>query len=440
MKCYVKLSSFKEFHSKCEESEQLWDHYIQHDNDFSDEDMESEAFTFDEGNVEAEQTPVVVNKKTPVKARKKVSVSKKIKPKSNLLARELDLIEKDIADKERSKSQLTEEDVKLQRFYGFACVICKPKENFYSITSYKNHMKVLHKDTSATIKCCDKNMTKRHQLLEHMTFHSDPTRLLCDFCQKIFADRKGLLAHIKRKHGTEEDKKYQCDYCKKRFVTFEPLKQHLLSHLSEETREQMRTHLCNECGQTFMQKHILQSHIKYVHLKQGFICDLCARHFKSRFDYELHRRNAHGEAGPSREQCPICNQWYSNEKAVREHIRYLHERTQKIPCKICGEELSSKPSLRSHMKMKHETKMYRCNFCDKALPTAIRLKEHEAMHTGISLYDCMYCTKEFNMKSNMYKHLKAIHSKEWERDKADKKQNPDKWKNKEQKVVTKVKE
>lgn len=43
------------------------------------------------------------------------------------------------------------------------------------------------------------------------------------------------------------------------------------------------------------------------------------------------------------------------------------------------------------------------------------------------------------MRSNMYKHLKAIHPDEWERDKADKNRDPAKWKLKEQKRGAAVK-
>lgn len=375
IKCYVKLSDFKQFRLKCDESEKVWDQICLQEEEFYPEDVAfMNADDFDD-----EQKPIVTIKKLkPTKVRKKRPRVKKVVKVQKV---------------EIEKDQLTEEDARLKQFYNFFCPTCEPRQKFDSLGDYKAHMKVRHNEKSSAIICCNKKMTKRHELFDHMLFHSEPERLSCQFCEKLYSDRKNLNAHLKRKHGTEDDKKWQCDVCKKRFMEYEPMKMHLMTHLSAETRESLKTHLCNECGQTFLHKNVLQSHIKYVHLKQGFICDICGNHFKSRFDYELHRRNAHGEEGPSREQCPICQNWYSNEKAVREHIRYLHERTEKIRCKICREELSSKPSLRSHMKMKHEEKLHRCNFCEKALPTAIRLKEHEAMHTGISLYNCMYCPK-----------------------------------------------
>lgn len=411
MKCYVQLSLFKKFRGICEESEKTWEEMAgpteQHQQVIVEEVSYFDDTVIEEMEPEEE---IEVTEKKVMKVRKR--------PKKNAKHSDLDAMERAFADKEQTDGALTEEDSKLQQFYGFYCPLCQVKLD--SMTTFKYHMRLRHDEKNAVVVCCNKKLSKRYQLVDHMAYHSEPERLACQFCDKVLSDRKSLTAHIKRKHESYENRKFQCDYCQKRFVGFEPMRQHVLTHLSEESKAELRTHLCNECGMTFMHKHTLQSHINYVHLKIGLVCDLCAKHFKSKFDYALHRRNVHGEAGPAREQCPICKNWYSNEKAVREHIRYLHERTEKIRCTICDEELSSKQSLRSHTKMKHQEKMHVCTFCNKALPTAIRLKEHEAMHTGVSLYTCKYCPKEFNMKSNMYKHLKAMHPNEWMKEKGDK--------------------
>ncbi|XP_063705296.1 gastrula zinc finger protein XlCGF26.1-like [Culicoides brevitarsis] len=453
MKCYAQLTLFRQFRSKCEQSEQQWNELAGVDEPEQPESQEQDTELVEQMNVdfieEVEMEEIEVEAQGEYGEDRQIKVlavkrhpgtfksPKKVK-KAKTDPEDLDAMERAFVEKERGDRPVTDEDLKLQEFYGFYCPICENKQRMDSLTTYKYHMRVRHDQRDAAVSCCNKKLSKRYQLVDHMAYHSEPDRLACEFCEKVYSDRKSLAAHIKRKHTSYEERKYQCDYCLKRFVGYEPMRQHVLTHLSEEAKEQLRTHLCNECGMTFMHKHILQNHIKYVHLKIGLVCDLCGKHFKSKFDYQLHRRNAHGEEGPAREQCPICKNWYSNEKAVREHIRYLHERTEKIRCTICGEELSSKQSLRSHTKLKHQEKMHRCSYCDKALPTQIRLKEHEAMHTGVSLYTCKYCTKEFNMKSNMYKHLKAMHPNEWTREKEYKSQNPENHRNAVQDVQNEV--
>lgn len=428
MKCYVKLTDFKNFRQICHQNAKLWDQMCVEVNPKNV--VQKIEYVDDESYVDCDvvvEESHFVPKSSPSKAKKKRKVPQFQASSSELQSMDVVVFEGD----EYSSSAI---DTKLEQFYDFSCQICMPKQSFTSIYMFRSHMKTCHDVKHAKITCCNRKLGKRYELLDHLYLHLEPERLGCKICGKICADRKNLSAHIRRMHGSEDLKKWQCDICKKRFMNFDPLKAHLMSHLSNETRKKLKTHFCEECGQGFISENTLKSHIKYVHLKQGFVCDTCGRHFKARWDYELHRRNMHGEAGPSREQCTICFNWYSNDKALRDHIRYMHERTSddKVTCEICGQELISKQTLRSHMKMKHEEKTHRCMYCGKALPSAFRLKEHEAMHTGISLYSCPYCpNKNFNMRSNMYKHFKAKHAFEWERDKADKNRNPEKWRVKE---------
>uniref|UniRef100_A0A336MHV3 CSON012588 protein n=1 Tax=Culicoides sonorensis TaxID=179676 RepID=A0A336MHV3_CULSO len=412
IKCYSKLNDFYEFHTKCIENELLWDQAIDQDEEFADTKLEvlnKNQMDYILVDPVIEEKPKIIQQKEEIQRPKNVFIIKK---------------------SVRDRFELTEEDYKIQEFYDFSCKICTPSPSFISLSAYRSHMRTDHGDAQATISCCHRNMTKRHELIDHMTFHLDPSKFTCTECNKVFSDRKNLTAHFKLKHGSIEDRKYQCDICKKRFVSFEPLKIHLRTHMSNETKEQMRSYLCNECGKTFLSKGTLQAHFKYVHLRQGYICDLCSKTFKTKFELGLHRRNNHGEDGPARVQCDRCLLWYSNQRALKDHVRSIHERTQKIVCTLCGHEAASKAALRGHKKIKHDEKLHRCDYCGKALATLVRLREHiSAAHTGISLYSCRYCpNKQFNMRSNMYKHYKTMHPDQWERDKADKNRNPQKWK------------
>lgn len=358
----------------------------------------------------------------PLKAIKKKTVASNKKKKSPVT---LD----DDTKKSLTKILFDEEDQKIKEFFDLTCYQCTPNVSHDTLLEYKMHCKSVHNDPRAAIVCCSRKLTKRYSVLEHLNYHVNPDKFKCKDCNRLYADKKSLKIHLTQQHGNIEDKPFECDHCGKRFVRLEPLRLHLRSHLSEEEKQKLRTHLCNECGSTFISQHVLKSHIKYSHLKMGFYCEQCAKHYKAKLDYDLHRRNIHGEAGPARVQCDECSKWFSHEKAMRKHKAELHRRESgPIICSVCGMETTSKPALRSHMKMKHTERTFRCEYCHKAFQTSTRLKEHLPVHTGISLYNCRYCEKTFNGSSNMYKHLKAIHPVEWARDKIEKNVHPEKFK------------
>lgn len=403
-KCHSKLDDFKGFLDQCLENEKTWGKFKE-DEDLSEknesieylEEYIEDIFVEDIEKIEDVQHEEIVKKK----------------PKKKIV------VQKSLTDKN------TEENEKIRKFFDLQCHKCDPAVDCHTFNEYKLHLKTVHATLRPAMLCCGKKLSKRMDLIDHMDFHLDPDKLKCSHCQRVYSDRKNLKAHVIHAHGTAEQKPYQCDPCGKRYAKLDQLRSHMRCHLSEETKQTMKNYICNECGQFFLTEAVLKSHIKYTHLRQGYICVHCARHFKSKFDYHLHRRNMHGEEGPSREQCPLCQKWYSNSKALRGHIRTYHERTAPIICKICGMETTSKQGLYGHMRMKHKERAYHCDFCPKSFQTPCRLKEHRATHTGISLYSCTYCPdKHFNVRANMYKHFKAIHPEEWKRDKADKNRNP----------------
>uniref|UniRef100_A0A336KMN4 CSON012579 protein n=1 Tax=Culicoides sonorensis TaxID=179676 RepID=A0A336KMN4_CULSO len=402
MKCFVKLEDFNIFIQKCLENEKLWDGLknekatVKNEHvEYIEEYIEEDGEPYDEveeiflDNIEINQNAVQEQK----------------------------IITNEIQRKE-------EEDQRIRSFFNLNCTKCIPPVYCHTLNEFKGHLRSVHNEKSPYLMCCSKKLTKRMDVIDHLNFHLDPDKLKCLHCQRIYSDSKNLKVHIMNMHCDE--KPFECDICGRRYPKLEKLRVHMTSHLSEETKQEMRKHFCEKCDQLFLTKAVLKAHIKYTHLKQGYVCDSCAKHFKSQFDYKLHRRNVHGEDGPSRVQCPMCFKWYSNARTLKSHIKGVHERTESINCHICGIETTSKQSLYGHIRMKHTERAFHCEYCSKSFATPSRLREHTAIHTGISLYNCMYCPdKQFNVRANMYKHLKAVHLEEWKRDKIEKNRNPD---------------
>lgn len=324
---------------------------------------------------------------------------------------------------------VNEEDENLLNFFNIECVKCSPAVRFGSYTEYRVHFRTIHDEKRPFVTCCGKKLSQKSFLIDHMAYHLDPDKLKCPHCQRIYSDRKNLKGHVLQMHGSLAQKPFECHDCGKRFAKLEKLRVHVRVHLTKETKEALKEFVCDECGQTFRTNAVLKAHVKYKHLRLGNICADCGGHFKSKFDIQVHRRNVHGAAGPAREQCPQCHKWYSNVKALKIHIKAFHERKQVVNCEFCGKEMASKQSLYGHIRLKHKERSHHCDFCDKSFQTPIRLKEHRATHTGVSLYQCMYCPdKHFNVRANMYKHFKAIHPVEWQRDKVHRNEHPELYK------------
>lgn len=346
-------------------------------------------------------------------------------PRSHTKQDEQNVEPVDESKKRRNTQTDPETDRQLCEFYNFSCKICGDREKFETFADYKRHAREEHDDKDAFIRCCGSKLSKRYNLVEHMAYHTRSKQLKCPICEKFYTKRDILNFHIKQMHGTDEDKPYQCDICSKRYVRLESLAIHVKVHMSKEEREKFRIHKCDQCDAVFSTKHNVKNHKKYKHQGEyAYFCAGCAKYFKSRLDYEIHRRNVHDDDGPDRAQCHICSRWFSHEKALRNHIRDTHNPGTPFVCIHCNHQTKSRQALRSHIKMKHEERKYRCDYCEKAFQTPRRLNEHLTVHVGGTLYSCGFCEKTFNSNSNMYKHLKAMHPEDWMREKTMKANNP----------------
>ena len=62
------------------------------------------------------------------------------------------------------------------------------------------------------------------------------------------------------------------------------------------------------------------------------------------------------------EECDICNKLFSNQSNLRKHIKSVHEK-MKFKCEICG---SQKDNLRRHKKAVHSKSIeFKCTVCER---------------------------------------------------------------------------
>ncbi|CAH0404108.1 unnamed protein product [Chilo suppressalis] len=153
------------------------------------------------------------------------------------------------------------------------CVQCDKK--FSSIITYKRH--IATNSTHAAEIRGDKSLEKvpcpdcgrlysrkcymenhyRHVHLKQSPYH-------CHYCDKDFLNRTRYRDHMKYSHeGMEKVKNKLCNICGRGFAANRTLVNHIRTHSGERPFE------CEYCNARFSQKHAMQSHVNYVHLKKS---------------------------------------------------------------------------------------------------------------------------------------------------------------------------
>lgn len=138
----------------------------------------------------------------------------------------------------------------------------------------------------------------------------------CCFCQKKCYNRGGLSNHLKTVH--HRNKKLLCDLCPK----------------------------------FYFHKRMIARHMREIHSKKSFECNICEYKTTRKSHFERHKLT-HAE----KVECPIC------KKLVNEasHMR-IHE--PRISCPIC-KKMFKKHCLKNHMKMHTRKSSQKCENCDE---------------------------------------------------------------------------
>lgn len=303
-------------------------------------------------------------------------------------------------------------DETISNFMKLNCTLCSSKD-FKTFTQLRYHYTKQH-NSKGFVMCCNIKHLRRHKLYEHIQYHMDPKRFLCEVCQKTFNSSHNLKTHVKMTHLPEDLKKYFCEKCDKRFGTAFQLKQHQMTHVGSEER----TFKCDTCSKMFPGRPHLLSHIRLVHEKRKpYNCDQCDRSFTGKVFLVNHVAAVHTEGGgaPKKVQCSHCDKFFANETSMKKHLSRLNKTGEKFICKECGHESPNKTAMRGHMTRNHDPnrRTFVCTTCGKQFKTMKTLTEHNAVHTGEILYSCLFCTKQFNSNANKYSHQKKVHPEEW---------------------------
>ncbi|KAL9699410.1 hypothetical protein quinque_002851 [Culex quinquefasciatus] len=309
-------------------------------------------------------------------------------------------------------AEIEEEDDAISRHCKLACESCDT--TFGTFVELKRHFRQVH-NTKVHLVCCNRTFRKRLRLVEHVRKVNDPDAFLCTICNKSYSNSTGLSLHMTTLHAAPEELLFKCEQCDKSFAKKFQLNAHQVQHVPEEDRNC----ICPQCDKAFATTAKLNVHLKLRHQPQKIhVCDVCAKSFKSKVQFDRHCKEHDESYQEVRLQCKICSKWLKNASSLRKHLQRHDGEGQSHECGICGKKAPNMLALQSHITFVHKKeKLFQCEHCPKAFKRQFTLAEHMATHTGEVLYHCPYCVKTFNSSANMHAHKKKHHHRQWQESK-----------------------
>lgn len=107
---------------------------------------------------------------------------------------------------------------------------------------------------------CEKVISGRKSLNEHLAIHTKQKPYRCPSCPKTFQNASNKRRHLRSHTG---DKRYECEICEERFLH----KIQWLAHKSK-THGDPEPYQCEECGERFLYKNAAIAHAKQDQVKK----------------------------------------------------------------------------------------------------------------------------------------------------------------------------
>lgn len=323
------------------------------------------------------------------------------------MSRPLDAAMNANAQEMSQKMEPSDAEKRVAEYFKMNCDLCG--QQLDSLDNVQDHFSKKHKlKRGYLICCCNKKAKMRNSIIEHVQWHMDPNMFRCSECSKTFMIKYGLRKHMSTHHKQDEGST-DCSLCAKKFPNQRMLREHTARvHVPDDQKL-----TCHICEKKFKLRATLETHIKYKHsgTTQQYICHICAKILSSQQSLQEHTSTHFDNR---RIECELCGALLKNRVCLAAHMR--NHRDLEQTCDICFQVKPNRTSLNNHKRRVHGTAKHKCNFCGKLFIRPSALREHVATHTGENLYTCNYCPQTFKSNSNMYKHMKHVHTEQWTND------------------------
>jgi KRAB domain-containing zinc finger protein len=252
---------------------------------------------------------------------------------------------------------------------------------------------------------------KRHSR-QHLNKTTDPVKLThCYFCSKNTKYPSRLIKHMVI-HTNEELCK--CERCCRSFMFRDTFLRHVRRKSCGESTGNLWVTKCYFCHRNFPQPSLLHTHLKIVHLREGFKrCHICGQYFPGKSTLTNHIRSVH--RSERKLKCELCNRLHSNRSALNQHITATHTTERPINCYFCKKPFSafgSDAQLPVHMRRHTREKPFLCYFCKDDFAHQVARDVHlRRKHINERPFRCSSCpARYFTMKGDLDQHIRNVHT------------------------------
>lgn len=254
------------------------------------------------------------------------------------------------------------------------------------------------------------NITEADQQLFQSALN---TQLKCNLCNKLYSSRGRFKRHLEScgkklkynvsKNGNEvstaEIVILKCNFCPRIFKQKKFLNYHVKTAHSIEPL----IHKCEICGQILRNRNILMYHKLTKHGERKFVCDICDKKFFTSNCLKAHIMS-HAERNIAQCVCPICGKTFHYKGGLFYHMK-MHTNERKYCCEFCDKKFYTLNAKKRHTLTHTGIRPYACKYCEKRFFSTGEVRKHEYIHTGVRPYCCQYCKKGFSSSYNMKVHL-----------------------------------
>ncbi|CAG4936814.1 unnamed protein product [Parnassius apollo] len=276
-----------------------------------------------------------------------------------------------------------------------------------SYSQYMQHLRKAHSQGSCTCGDCGRSFRSPNAFRAHISVHSSKS---CPSCDKIFRNQTCYFYHVKlccnlernrnnthsKKRGKVEvknkksdekikvgmrgstDKVCICDYCDKKYAGKKFISAHIqIVHMKNTHRP------CIYCGKYLAAAHMTE-HLKRHESVKIYKCDHCGITLKTKLGFIQHLRLHSGEKPYA---CQYCGETFSASSRRSEHIRKTHKSSGIVlrhACKQCPARFRLPYRLKKHIVSVHNVEkddpQFECTQCHEKFASCRGLLHHSRTH------------------------------------------------------------
>jgi len=208
------------------------------------------------------------------------------------------------------------------------CDICN--KNFKTKSNLRNHIRSKHSDGSGETShkfsctlCSAGNCQSKEALDKHIQDWHSGIEYPCSHCGKTFSNTTRRNLHEKNRHT---EKTIQCDQCEKKFAV-----RYLLTAHIKTAHEKKKDKICPQCGEGFKITSSFEAHINRHTNSRQFVCKTCGKDFL----IEKHLKTHMKSHNPTN-KCDKCDQMFGKKSFLVDHVRKVHDKVE-LDCRHgCG--------------------------------------------------------------------------------------------------------